>query len=170
MVSDSSALRPTKSVVRKALCDILRPVLKDLVLVDFFAGTGQVSFDLLENGARAAYAVDERPEPENLPEQVSWYQQSVESFLLHGPPEPVGLVFLDPPYGSGRVCSLLPRLHRANWLQPAAIIAAETHEDTILTDGDDFPETLELKRNRRYGGSRLWIFQEPDVPTENDYS
>lgn len=161
MVSDTAPLRPTKAVVRKALCDILRPVIHDLVVLDLFAGTGQVSRDLLSEGASKAFAVDRRSEPDDCPEDLRWFQQPVDSFLSSGPPQPVGLVFLDPPYQQGEARDTLHILDGVNWIKKRGLIAVETDRDTNLESFENVSNRFVVKRNRRYGGTRLWIFQEP---------
>lgn len=160
MVSNTAPLRPTKSVVRKALCDILRPVIPNLVVLDLFAGTGQVSRDLLAEGALKAFAVDKRAEPEESPEGLQWFQQSVRSFLSHDPPEPVGLVFLDPPYQHGEALDILRTLDCKQWIKQQGLVAVETDRETNLESFENTSNSYSLKRNRRYGGTRLWIFQE----------
>lgn len=167
MASDPSPLRPTKSVVRKALRDILRPVIDDLVVLELYAGTGRVSEGLLREGAKKAFAVDLRDPPDDLDEEdIEWFRRDVDSFLRHGPPEPVGLVYLDPPYDTAEYQPILSSLASAEWLKPGGLIAVETGRDTSLPPGEDLPGTLQLKRNRRYGNSRLWIYQhEPKEST-----
>jgi len=167
LVSDTAPLRPTKAVVRKALCDILRPVIHDLVVLDLFAGTGQVSRDLLREGARRVFAVDRRAEPGESPECLQWFQQSIRSFLSHGPPEPVGLVFLDPPYQQGRAREILRILEGTAWIKQQGLIAVETDQETNLQSFANRSKSFTLKRNRRYGGTRLWIFQEQSVDGED---
>jgi len=157
METDKTPLRRTKSVLLKALCDILRPVVSDLVVLDLFAGSGRVGRALLGEGARRVFAVDLRSETTPR-ENVDWYCQEVESFLKFGPPEPVGLVFMDPPYDSGYPERILKQLAEVSWLEDNAIIAIETRANHPPLPGvvDD---KFYLMRCRRYGGSKLWIYQ-----------
>lgn len=160
METDSSSLRPTKAVVEKALRDMVRPVVEGLVVLELFAGTARVSMGLVEEGARQAFAVDQRETPDELPEEIEWFQRDVDAFLNHGPPEPVGLVYLDPPYETDRYVDLVETVSEADWLEPNGLIAVETAWYTDLSEHSDRWNNLSLKRNRRYGGTRLWIFQE----------
>ncbi len=141
----------------KALCDIIRPVISNLVVLELFAGSGRVGRALLEEGARRVFAVDIREEP-RPGEHVDWYCQKVEAFLNFGPPEPVDLVFMDPPYDSDYPEQILLKLADVDWLRDKAIIAIETRANHPSLPGvvDD---KFYLMRCRRYGGSKLWIYQ-----------
>jgi len=163
LASDASPLRPSKSVVRKALRDMVRPVVSGLVVVELYAGTGLVSKELIEEGASRSFAVDRRERPDKLPEEVEWFQRDVDQFLRHGPPEPVGLVFLDPPYNNADYESLITRIVESEWFKEHGIIAVETSRDTTLPPAGSLADDMVLKRNRRYGNTRLWIYQhDPD--------
>ncbi len=159
MASDPSPLRPTKAVVVDAICDILRPVIRGLRVLELYAGTARVSRALLDEGAAEAWTVDQREAPGDLPEGIHWIRRDVGELVRKGPPVTVDVVFLDPPYGEDRTRELLPRVGDADWLAPRGLVLAETDARAEL------PETvgersLALMRRRRYGGTRLWIYQQ----------
>jgi 16S rRNA (guanine966-N2)-methyltransferase len=161
--TDPSPLRPTKAVVLKALRDMIRPVIEDLVVLDLFAGTGRVGEALIEEGARKVFAVDERESPDDLDEDVEWFRRNVDQFLNHGPPEPVDLVFFDPPYDSTNHAGYLTTISQAPWLVEEGIVIVETDRGTDLSATDPIDD-FSIKRNRRYGNTRLWILQRlPDT-------
>lgn len=159
MEADSTPIKQTKSVLRKALCDMLRPVLPDTTVLELFAGTGKVGEALLHEGARTLYAVDRREAPEELSknEAVHWFRQDVFDFLKFGPPESVGIVFLDPPYSTDHANRVLKILAETDWLVEKGIVAVETDRDQELPES--LNERLWLMRDRRYGDSRLRIYQ-----------
>ncbi|MFP4687683.1 MAG: RsmD family RNA methyltransferase [bacterium] len=167
MEINETPLRKTKSVLLKALRDILRPVITELVVLELFAGSGRVSLALLEEGAARSYCVDLRESPLQ-DERIKWYRQDVETFLNYGPPEEVGLVFMDPPYDMGYPLRLLKKLAASSWLKKEAIIAVETRSGV-----EELPPVVEdkfyLMRRRRYGGSMLWIYQaDREKPVEEE--
>lgn len=159
MAPDPSPLRPTKAVVVDAICDILRPVIRDLWVLELYAGTGRVSRALVEEGAAGAWAVDRREAPDDLPEEVHWLQRDVEELVREGPPGTVEVVYLDPPYGGDGAETLLPRIGRAEWLADRGVVLAETDLEAALPETVPEPSRLALMRKRRYGGTRLWVYQ-----------
>lgn len=175
MAADQPEIRRTKAVVVKALCDILRPVIDGLVVLELFAGSARVSQRLLEEGAEEAYAVDLEPRSEGPePEILTWYKEDVFTFLESGPPKMVDLVFMDPPYESGYIGQLLPQLAAAEWLSEQGIVVAEnsTKETDLPAEvSGEARGSLYLMRNRNYGGTRLSIYQanreEPGIETDN---
>ncbi|MFB6356871.1 MAG: RsmD family RNA methyltransferase [bacterium] len=159
-----SELRPTKDIVRKALCDMLRPIIDDLVVLDLFAGSGRVGVALLEEGASSVCAVDKRPLPEGMEndyssEEYRWRQTEVESFLSGAPSHSFDVVFMDPPYDSHYPRTVTEELLDKNLLTSQGIIAIETSYEMDLRDLTVEENSLTLMRNRTYGGSRLWLFQ-----------
>lgn len=160
MASDSSPLRPTKAVVVDAICDILRPVIRDLRVLELFAGTARVSRALLKEGASRAFAVDRREPPEEMPPELTWLRTAVETVIENGPPETVHVVFLDPPYASNESRRLLPRIGGADWFEEQGLVLVETDRRAQLPETVDLPADLSLMRKRRYGGTRLWLYQQ----------
>lgn len=53
--------RPLLTRLRKALADTLRPRLAGARVLDLFAGSGAIAFELLSNGAAFAVAVEKEP-------------------------------------------------------------------------------------------------------------
>ncbi len=175
MVSGRFEIRKTKSVVVKALCDMVRPIIEDLVVLELFAGTGRVSRGLLDEGAAKAYAVDRAPRKSTSEsDALHWYEQDVFDFLVEGPPESIDLVFMDPPYESDYPDEILPRLPECWWLKEKGIVVLETdadHPSFFSTVGDNGERKLYLLRERNYGGTRLVIYQadrrEPAIEKSN---
>lgn len=161
-MSQKMGVRPTKAVVIKALCDILRPVVNDLTLLELYAGTGRVSEKLLAEGAEVAYAVD-RSRPRRETDGIIWFQQEVEEFIQKsGPPEPVDFVYMDPPYGSVDLHEILAEILESGWLTSRALVAVETsvsHPGFPREIGAESQRSLAMMREREYGGTRLTIFQ-----------
>lgn len=159
MDTDSSSIRPTKNVVVRALCDILRPVLAGTEVLELFAGTGRVGEALLEEGAERVLGVDERGAPEDLPEEYEWIRRDVPAFVNGGFLESFDVIYMDPPYDSDHAKKLLPDIAQSGLLREEGIVAVETGYKTDLPQDQPVGERLQLMRKRDYGGTRLWIYQ-----------
>ena len=51
-------VRPTNFRIKKIMLDVLRPVIKDTMVLDLFAGSGNLGIESLSTGARFCYFVD----------------------------------------------------------------------------------------------------------------
>jgi 16S rRNA (guanine966-N2)-methyltransferase len=152
-------MRPTKNVVVRALCDILRPVIAGTEVLELFAGTGRVGEALLQEGAHQVLGVDERESPEDLPGEYEWIRRDVPSFVNGGFLESFDVIFMDPPYDSHYAGNLLPEITESGLLREQGIVAVETGYKTDLPQDRPVGERLQLMRKRDYGGTRLWIYQ-----------
>lgn len=112
----SARTKPTKSVARQALFDILRPLLADHLFIDLFAGSGAVGLEALANGVRGCVFVEQDRQAvqalrtnisslrmnaakQNLAlGQVSCYRLSVAAFVRRYRFDAKVLVWADPPY------------------------------------------------------------------------
>ncbi len=159
MASHSSSLRPTKAVVLQALRNILRPVVRGTRVLDLFAGSGRVGTGLLEEGAATVVGVDRREAPEGLPEDYKWIRRDVHGYLSTRREITYDIVYLDPPYKSNYASTLLPKLASINILSRYGIVGVETDAQTSLPTERPVEGSLYLMRRRKYGGTRLWIYQ-----------
>lgn len=159
MAHEDPQVRPTKSVVVRALRDMLRPIVLETVVLELFAGTGRVGRALLDEGAQRVIGVDRRGPLEPIPEDYEWVRRDAEDFVRDGPDEPIDIVYMDPPYQSRYPRDLLEQLTEAPWLKEEGIVVIETARSVDLPDQTEGEDPLYLMRKRHYGGSRLWLYQ-----------
>ena len=69
--------------------------------------------------------------------------------------EPVDLVLMDPPYGSGLWAEALDTISRGGWIGPETVIAVEVGKKETVAAPDGFT----LADDRRYGAARLILLQ-----------
>jgi len=110
----SQGIRPTEDKVKKALFDILRPVVPGSRFLDLYAGSGAVGIEALSEGAIEAYFVDTdtgntkiiETNLNSLKTDAKAYKilntdadKAIEALKEHK--EMFDLIFLDPPYYKG---------------------------------------------------------------------
>src|SRR5262249_23969908 len=138
-------VRPTADHVREAIFNILtsRFSLRDIVVLDLFAGTEALGLEALSRGARFAVFVDANPEaPKVIQDNLIATGFRHEGRILRAYTakgikiaEDQGLrfggVFLDPPYEEGWVEKTLRLLAKSPILEPEACIVVEhsLHEE-----------------------------------------
>jgi 16S rRNA (guanine966-N2)-methyltransferase len=157
-------LRPTRSLVREALFNILGDTVIGARLVDLFAGAGTVGFEALSRGAAHVTFVD-REESALVQVRATMERfgcgdraQVVRADALRwvqSRPGQLGaadIVFLDAPYRDDSVDAVLGALGEA----PPPLVVCEHHRDRVLPDGAG---GLAVVRRFRYGISDLSVLR-----------
>ncbi len=165
-------LRPTTSLVRQALFDILGDRIGGANFIDLYAGAGTVGFEALSRGAGRATFVERDRAALNCvtatarkfhaEDRVSTQQGDVVAWLRANPraTEAADVVFMDAPYKdeAGTEAAL-----RQLGEHPPALVVCEHHRARHLRDGYG---RLSRIRESTYGATRLTILQRdsPDSP------
>ncbi len=156
------AVRPTAERLREALFSILQhqqPPLAGAHFLDLFAGSGAVGLEALSRGAARLTAVEVdrtaaaalRHNIETLGETARARLLVADATRLPSAAEPVDIVYLDPPYGSGLATPALASLLAGGWLQRGSLAVVE------LAAREAFQASLgfTIEDERRYGAGRI---------------
>jgi 16S rRNA (guanine966-N2)-methyltransferase len=159
----SQAIRPTSNRVKESIFNILGEEVKGKVVLDLFAGTGNLGIEALSRGAKKVLFVEKgrqalrliqrnlfqfgmRERSEILPKDVS---RAIGILKQRG--ESFDLILMDPPYEKGLIQNTLLKLHSHRIY----------HEDSILViehnRREPIPEMVEwtLIRQRRTGDTLI---------------
>ncbi len=160
VTSKGQSLRPTSDRVKESIFNILGDKVEGRVVLDLFAGTGNLGIEALSRGARRAVFVEKgrralqliqknllqcgmTGQSEVVPKDVL---RSIGIFGRRG--ESFDLILIDPPYEKGLIERTLTRLRSESIY----------HEDSILVIQHDRREPLpdplegwELVRQRKMG-------------------
>lgn len=155
------ATRPTADRTRETLFSMLVSrlgSLEGLAVADLFAGSGALGFEALSRGAASCLFVEQdraaidaiRANGERFGIRADIRAQSV---LTLGPTsQPLDLILMDPPYGTGAGSVALDKLARLGWIGDATWISIETaRTETIDVSG------YSVDRTRDVGKARLHI-------------
>jgi 16S rRNA (guanine(966)-N(2))-methyltransferase RsmD len=163
-------LRPTADQVKEAIFNILasRFPLKDIAVLDLFAGTGALGIEALSRGARSAVFVDPGPEAQRVIRanlnstglrhrgRIIRASAAKGIKIAEGEGLRFGGVFLDPPYGEGWVDKTLRLLARSPILEPGTWVVVEhSHHE----EGAETYPPLVLTDRRRYGTTGVSFYQ-----------
>ena len=161
-------VRPTADPVREALFNIVGAQVGGRAFVDLCAGTGAVGLEAVSRGAepvwlveraRGALAVmrrnferlglDETAGPARIAaaDCSTWLGREAEQALAG---LEVAVVFLDPPYGDGRLAEWLETIARAGWLSDKSMVVVEHRRDERVA-APSLTETW----SKRYGDTGL---------------
>lgn len=172
---DGDGTRPTADRARETLFSMLVSRLgsfEGLAVGDLFAGSGALGLEALSRGAASCVFVEQAPAAvkalrQNVASLNAQSQADVRasSVMALGPAkQPLDLLFLDPPYGSGAGAVAIDKLARLGWIGPATWVSLETHADE-----DPDVRGLETVAERRVGKARLTLLRQiPATPSSTD--
>ena len=157
-------LRPTSDRVKESLFNILGREVEDKVIIDLFAGTGNLGIEALSRGARKVIFVEKQRQAirfikKNLT-QLGMETRSeilpmdaIRSIdILQERRESFDLILMDPPYEKGLIQRTLKKLTAQNIYRKDSILIIEHTRREPLPD---MMEGWDLVRQRRIGDTLI---------------
>lgn len=159
--------RPTADRTREALFSMLTSRLGEfegLAVADLFAGSGALGLEALSRGAASCLFVEQdrgaldalRANAAKLGLERPDIRAS-SAMALGTAREPLDLILMDPPYGTGAGAVALDKLNRQGWIGPATWISIETDRREDIDVKGFAVETV-----RDIGKARLHILRPAD--------
>ncbi len=159
------ATRPTADRVRETLFSMLISRIGDfegLRVADLFAGSGALGLEALSRGAASCLFVEQEAEAiralrtniANLQAQSRCDVRATSVLALGPAKQPMDLLLLDPPYGTGAGAVALERLARLGWIGPASWCALE-----VAAAEEVKFKALEVESERKVGPARLVLLR-----------
>ncbi|NCB51590.1 MAG: 16S rRNA (guanine(966)-N(2))-methyltransferase RsmD [Clostridia bacterium] len=153
-------VRPTTDMVKESMFNIIQYDIEGRRVLDLFAGTGQLGIEALSRGAAEVVFVDESISSVKLVREnlaTCGFSARVEqaeavSFLDHG--GKYDLVFLDPPYDSGLLDSVLHKIQNIDILNDGGIIICESRREKSVPP---LSEPYYLLSERNYGKIKITV-------------
>ena len=161
---DIEGTRPTQDRVKESLFGSIQDYLEDSIVLDLFAGSGNLGIEALSNYAKECYFVDNNKIAINtiksnlnkigissnilnkdFKEALNYFKDNNIKF---------DLVFLDPPYKDDYIDYSVEYLLNNKLLNDNAIIVTE-FENNIRTDYDE----LKIKKEKKFGYKKIVIFK-----------
>ena len=161
---DIDGTRPTQDRVKESLFGSIQDYIEDSVVLDLFAGSGNLGIEALSNGAKECYFVDNNKIAINTINN-NLNKIGISSNLLNKDFKDAleyfkdnnikfDLVFLDPPYKDDYIDYSINYLLNNNLLNDKSIVVAE-FENNIKTDY----ELLTIKKEKKFGYKKIVIFK-----------
>ena len=140
VTAEGENTRPTSDKVKEAVFSMIQFDIEGRVVLDLFAGSGQMALEALSRGAERAVLVD------SSREAAACIEENARKTRLAGRCRIVGntytsylrsavgrekfdLIFLDPPYGSGMLAKALRTIAEEDFAAPGATLICETDCD-----------------------------------------
>ncbi len=160
---DGLETRPTSEIVKEAVFSIIQFEIDGAVVLDLFAGSGQMGIEALSRGAKSCVFVDQSKAcrtviEENLKNtgfsEIGQLLSMDATSYLHSASSRVDIAFLDPPYHKGYFEKLLTPLS-SNMSDSGIIICESDKGDDLPEMAGDFPKHKEY----RYGKTKITVYR-----------
>lgn len=161
--------RPTSAKLREAVFNILQQRIAEVKFLDLFAGSGGMGFEALSRGAERVVFIEKRPECVRCLRKTAQKLEAKESVLIYrddvfrrlekmnDQAEVFDVIYVDPPYGGQESQRVLEWIDQNMILAQDGILMIEEAQEIEL--GIDNLTGLKVQSTRRFGRSKLWIFQ-----------
>jgi 16S rRNA (guanine966-N2)-methyltransferase len=158
------SIRPTQSIVKQAIFNIVAPYIEGARAIDLFAGSGAIGIEALSRGAAHVTFVDREERGlvilrQNLDalgfkQRARVVRADVGRWIEASPEElaAADLVFLDPPYGDAVFDRALQAIDRS--ASNATVVAEYSRRQQLPALG-----RLRSLRERRYGDTMLAVLR-----------
>ena len=156
--------RPTTDRVKEGLFNLIQFDIEGRAVLDLFAGTGQLGIEALSRGAASAVFVDQRKESARLVEEnLKLTGLAGQGRVVCGDAmaflascrEKFGLIFLDPPYGTGLLEQAISKITQFDILRGHGIMVCESKVSQELPP---LEPPYRLHRTYRYGQIQLTVY------------
>lgn len=155
--------RPTMERVKESLFAMLQNEVKEAIVIDLFAGSGNLGIEALSEGASYAYFVDNNKKAiktiENNLKKLNInnatiilddYQKALKKI-----DKKIDIVFLDPPYKTNYIETSINEIEKNNILNIDGLIVCESDAiDKII-----FPEKYQVVKEKKYGDKFIVIIK-----------
>ena len=169
--------RPTTLMVREAIFNILGKEVVNSFWLDLYSGSGSVSCEAINHGAKKIIAIEKNrenvtiakknllslvnPEEEDIKIEVicqdvfTWIRQSPKksicSKIINFEKEKLDFIYLDPPYNKFLDKSLLELVFTSNIIKKSSIIIYEHSKNNPIKDSDIW----KITDQRKYGQTKI---------------
>lgn len=159
--------RPTMDRVKESLFGMIQDYIKDSIVLDLFAGSGQLGIETISNGAKLCYFIDNNNEViktlnKNITNlKIKDYSKIILSdwkkFLNDSSNSNIkfDLIFVDPPYDYDVYEKILEKVSTLNLLNKDGLIILEHHNLKLK----DKYNNLTLYKQKKYGNKSVNIYK-----------
>ena len=164
---DIDGTRPTMDRVKESLFAIIQDYIKDSVVLDLYAGSGNLAIEALSNGAKEAYLVDKnkiciKTINDNIKElnikNVYVYNDDANQKLFDFSKQNISfdIIFLDPPYNTKEIEKTLNFINNnINITNKNGIIICETELNIDYSKYNN----LTIYKTKKYGKKNVNILK-----------
>ena len=159
--------RPTMDRVKESLFGMIQDNIKDSIVLDLFAGSGQLGIEAISNGAKVCYFTD------NNNEVIKVLNKNIANLKIKNKAKVIltdwkkflnecannklkfDIIFVDPPYDYDVYEKILEKVSTLDLLNEDGLIILEHHNLKFKDSYND----LKLYKEKRYGNKSVNIYK-----------
>lgn len=162
---DIAGTRPTMDRVKESMFAMIQGNLKDSIVLDLFAGSGNLGIEAMSNGSRITYFVDaNKIATKTIEDNLTKIHAEDEYHILNMDYKKAlkefrdqniqfDVILLDPPYRLHFIHNILKLLVEYRLLKEDAIVICEYDKEEISSD------VLTCIKEKRYGDKYIKIYK-----------
>ncbi len=164
---DILGTRPTMDRVKESVFGTIQNYIRDSIILDLFAGSGNLGIEALSNGAKECYFVDinkvsidvirNNIKDIGIDENCYFlnmdYNKALDYFFNRN--IMFNIIFIDPPYKLHVIQGIIDYIISNNLLINNGILVIECMDDYLSFDDN----ILELIKEKKYGDKKVYIFK-----------
>ena len=157
-IPQNDKIRPTLDRIKESIFNIIMPIKENAVVLDLFAGTGNIGLEFISRGSEKVYFVDNSLDSINLLElniEKCGFKKSSE--VIHAEYEvflnnysnrglDIDYIYIDPPYGELDINIVLKNVLNSNIISTNSLIIYEDDTDRKIEN-----ENFTTVDERKYG-------------------
>ena len=159
--------RPTMDRVKESLFASIQDYISEAVVLDLFAGSGNLGIEAISNGADRCYFVDYNRECiKVIKDNIRTFNIESDCIILEKDYQDAlkylssnntkfDIIFIDPPYKYNIKNELLNNIIDKNILNDNGIVVFEYSTDEVLENESNF----KLIKNKKYGDKYISVYQ-----------
>lgn len=159
--------RPTMDRVKESVFGSIQDYVRDSVVLDLFAGSGNLGIEAISNGCKYCYFVDNNKLcvkciRDNLVSFgvsdkgnviLSDYNRALDKFRNEN--IVFDIIFIDPPYKYENINDVVKTIDKYGILNDNGILVLEFRYDNIVVDDNIY----RLRKSKRYGDKFVYIYK-----------
>ncbi len=153
--------RPTMDRVKESLFGTIQNYIRDSIVLDLFAGSGNIGYEFLSNGSKICYFIDNNIKVIESLNRIKKELNEVNAVIIKSDfkdflkscNKKFDIIFLDPPYQNNFITPSIKLIKEYDLLNNNGIIICEYEKEVI--DSLDY----EIIKEKKYGSKNIMILK-----------
>ena len=164
---DIEGTRPTMDRVKESVFGSIQDYIKDSIVLDLFAGSGNLGIEAISNGSKYCYFIDNNVKciniinkninNFNIKDKASVLNMDYNKAIKYFSENSIkfDIIFVDPPYDYHNINKCINNITKYSILDDSGLLVLEFRDDKLVIDESKF----KVKKKKKYGDKFIFILQ-----------